>query len=240
LTHIFPDAIDEYDASLSDKLHGYPLPFVIAIVTLLFIIAAERAILTAMQKHKQPSDLTAETNIVRQPVDDDEEDPHRYHSHVISFPLKEDGSIKAQAYLLTIGICFHSIFEGLALGFASDVAGIIVLMIAILIHKTFEALALSNAIAKMQVSRTQWGIILSIFAFTAPMGIVIAILVKEQADDYAESIVSSIVNSVATGIFLYISFVTLLEELVCQKQRLLKLVIACSIVIATGFLVFLE
>ena len=239
LTHIFPDAIEEYESSFSEKLNGFPLPFVIAVVTLLLIITAEKAILSAMHNHQLRKALVEGGKHEHvHPVD--EEQHHIFHSHDIEFPLNEDGSMKAQAYVLTVGICFHSIFEGLALGFAGNVADIVVLMIGILVHKLAEAFVVGTTLTKTNVSRVECGLIFSIFAFTAPVGLVIAILVKENADDFAEAVASSILNSIATGVFLYISIVTLFVELVDHKQRWFKLFVSCTIVISTAFLHFLE
>ncbi|CAH1797115.1 unnamed protein product [Owenia fusiformis] len=129
-----------------------------------------------------------------------------------------------RSVMLIMALSIHSIFEGLAVGLQPTAQATLQIFIALILHKC--VLAFSLGMNLMQSKLTTWGVIRSNLAFSlaSPTGIAIGMLIIDVSDSLAASLVNGILQGIACGTFLYVTFFEVLpHEFNSQQDRLLKL-----------------
>ena len=144
--------------------------------------------------------------------DHENEDKEHEHSH-------EHKSSAITPYILLLALGFHGFFEGMALGIQSDIQNTLSLFLAIMAHKWAASLTLGISIVKAGVEKKQLIIMILIFAFIGPIGVVIGIILSETANDNLQGIFLAI--SVGTFIYIACSEV-LVEEFENLEHKYLK------------------
>ncbi|XP_056591558.1 zinc transporter ZIP3-like [Triplophysa dalaica] len=149
---------------------------------------------------------------------------HQRHSHhhgnFSPSDLTRAGPLRLASLVLALSA--HSVFEGLALGLQEDGAKLGSLFIGVAIHETLAAVALGVNVAKAGVpilDAVKLGVTVSLMI---PMGIGIGMGI-ETAQNLAGSIISVVLQGLAAGTFLFITFFEILSrELEDKHDRLLK------------------
>ena len=146
---------------------------------------------------------------------------HRHHGHSSIEPGQEAqiGHSHApkpeglRAFLLLIALSFHTIFDGLAVGLQEDESEVWAVFGAICIHKSVISFCIGLEI--WQSSRDKWVqalLWLSIFAIMSPVGIGVGIgLTSGSGDELARLLASSILQGLAGGTFMYVTFLEILS-----------------------------
>ena len=123
-------------------------------------------------------------------------------------------------YILVIALSLHSIFEGLSVGLLTDVDTLIQLLIALLLHKSILSFALGVKLVDggMKAGFIIKGIV--IFAAMAPIGVGVGLAVLTSFSKVASLFCSGILQGLATGSFLYVTFFEILpEEFTIQSRQ---------------------
>lgn len=123
-------------------------------------------------------------------------------------------------YVLIIALSLHSLFEGLSVGLITDVDTLIQLLIALLLHKSIISFALGVKLVDggLKGSFIIKGIIL--FAAMAPLGVGLGLAVLTSFSRVASLFCSGILQGLATGSFLYVTFFEILpEEFTIQSRN---------------------
>ncbi|XP_067244583.1 zinc transporter ZIP3-like [Chanodichthys erythropterus] len=214
----------------------YPLAETVMMLGFLLTIFVEQAVLT-FRKDK-PSFIDLETfNAGGLEVGSDSEydapfiapargaaraqQHHSYHhGHFNPSELKRAGLLRLASLVLALSA--HSIFEGLALGLQDDGAKLGSLFIGVAIHETLASVALGVNVAKAGVplrDAIKLGLTVSLMI---PLGIGIGMGI-ETVQHWTESIISVVLQGLAAGTFLFITFFEILsQELADKHDRLLK------------------
>jgi zinc and cadmium transporter len=114
-----------------------------------------------------------------------------------------------------VGIGFHSILDGVAIGAGSLLNLSTVIILAVTVHKFPAALALSSLLmrggeySKKKILRSMF-----IFALATPLGAVLAILLFQGVDEY----LVAMAMGVSAGTFLFISTADLLPAVVEEHE----------------------
>ncbi|CAI5472510.1 unnamed protein product [Closterium sp. Yama58-4] len=116
------------------------------------------------------------------------------------------------AYTLEMGIIFHSIFIGIALGANHDSAEIKGLAIALVFHQGFEGISLGTAVAPCRFSLLKTLCMGLLFAFTTPLGVAIGLAVHSSYNSNSQAALATegAFNAVSAGILIYNGLVDLL------------------------------
>ncbi len=115
-----------------------------------------------------------------------------------------------------VGIGFHSILDGIAIGAGSLMNLSVVIILAVTIHKFPAALALSSLLVKGgEYSRQKILRSMFIFALTTPLGAVLAILLFKEFSDYTIAVALGI----SAGTFLFISIADLLPAVYEEHEK---------------------
>ena len=128
---------------------------------------------------------------------------------------KGDGNLSSpgvRAFLLLIALSFHTIFDGLAVGLQRDLADTMSVFAAVAIHKNVMTyclgLELFQGTIEKPVKAFAW---LGIFSVMAPLGIAIGIgLTASGPDEPSTLLVSSVIQGLAGGTFMYVTFLQIL------------------------------
>ena len=129
-----------------------------------------------------------------------------------------------RSFMLLLALSLHSLFEGLAIALQPDMNDIIQIFIAVIIHKVIIAFSLGLNLIQTNLSLSS--IIKSniLFSVTSPLGMAIGILVEAVGQDVSSSIVNGVLQGLACGTFVYVTFFEILpHELGDSENRLFKL-----------------
>jgi len=143
-----------------------------------------------------------------------------------SHPAQESS---LRVYILILALSLHSVFEGVALGLITDVDRLAQIAGAIVIHKSIIAFSLSvNLVQHEMETRTIFKSAI-LFSIMGPIGIGIGIAVLRNATQLSSSLSSGILQGIANGTFLFVTFFEIFQrELEANGNRLLKVLFMIS------------
>ncbi|XP_074651816.1 zinc transporter ZIP1-like [Tubulanus polymorphus] len=129
-----------------------------------------------------------------------------------------------RAIILLLALSLHSVFEGLAVGLQPNTNAVLQIFLALFLHKCI--LAFSLGLNLVQSRLTVKAIVKSnlLFSIMSPLGIGIGILVNDMSDSIYSNLANGILQGIACGTFLYVTFFEVLpHEFNSSDDRLLKL-----------------
>ncbi|XP_028855565.1 zinc transporter ZIP3-like [Denticeps clupeoides] len=214
----------------------YPLAETMMMLGLFLTIFVEQAVLTFRKEKPSFIDLETFNAGGSEAGSDSEYDTpfiapprgstggHQHHSHHHGHfnptELARAGPLRLAS--LVFALSAHSVFEGLALGLQDDGSKLASLFVGVAIHETLAAVALGVSVAKSGLAMrdaSKLGITVSLMI---PVGIALGMGI-ERAKNLAGSVVSVVLQGLAAGTFLFITFFEILaRELEDKHDRLLK------------------
>ncbi|KAM7150814.1 zinc transporter ZIP2 [Macrochelys suwanniensis] len=147
--------------------------------------------------------------------------PSAPHSHGVPVPSgPSPGSFRALVLFITLSL--HSLFEGLAVGVQQGEAGALQLCLAVLAHKGVIAFSLGLQLVQSG-TQPRWRLLyLGIFALMSPSGMAVGIGLS-LSGGAAGGLTMALLEGVAAGTFLYITFLEILpHELSSREPPLAK------------------
>ena len=130
-----------------------------------------------------------------------------------------------RSFMLLLALSLHSVFEGLAIGLQPDMNNIIQIFIAVTLHKVIIAFSLGLNLIQTNLSLSSIVKSNVIFSIASPIGMAAGILVDEFGKSDVSNIVSGVLQGLACGTFVYVTFFEILpHELNSNESRLCKLV----------------
>ncbi|XP_060067225.1 zinc transporter ZIP1-like [Ylistrum balloti] len=145
-----------------------------------------------------------------------------------------------RSLLLLLAISIHSLFEGLAVGLQKKTESVLDIFTALLLHKGILSFSLGMSLVQSKLSKPAIIRSLFIFGLSAPVGIGIGIGIIDLWDSEVSTLVQGILQGIACGTFLYITFFEVLpHEFNSCDIRLVKvcfLIIGFAIVTGIMFL----
>lgn len=125
-----------------------------------------------------------------------------------------------RTYVLVFAISLHSLFEGLSVGLTVNMETLIQLLIGLLIHKSIIAFSIGVQLVDADLKSLAVLICLVIFASMAPIGIGLGVIVLDYSNDVVKKFSSGVLQGIATGSFLYVTFFEVLpHELNIQDEK---------------------
>lgn len=146
----------------------------------------------------------------------------RGHQHSHFSPVELAGAGPLRLASLVLALSAHSVFEGLALGLQEDIAKLGSLFLGVAVHETLAAIALGVSVAKASLGMKDAAKLGVMVSLMIPLGIVVGMGI-ESAQTLAGSVVSVVLQGLAAGTFLFVTFFEILSrELEDKRDRLLK------------------
>ncbi|XP_022525314.2 zinc transporter ZIP1 [Astyanax mexicanus] len=217
------DIIPDYLSDISDQLQGldggFPVAEFIMACGFFTVLILERIVLSCTgPRSEETSPLLGHGHghaHGHRSVNDMEGSAH--HVHV---DLQAHSSFRS--FMLFLSLSLHSVFEGLAIGLQTTDAKVLEICIAILVHKSIIVFSLSVKLVQSAVRPAWVGIYITVFALMSPIGIGVGIGVSE-AKLHSGALVQGILEGMAAGTFIYITFLEILpHELNSPERQLLK------------------
>ncbi|XP_054799713.1 zinc transporter 11-like [Prosopis cineraria] len=133
---------------------------------------------------------------------------HHFANHVAS------ASSLGDTILLILALCFHSLFEGIAIGVAKKKEDAWRALWTISLHKIFAAIAMGIALLRMIPNRPLLSCAIYSFAFamSSPFGAAIGIIIDSTTQGPLADWIFAISMSLACGVFIYVSINHLLSK----------------------------
>lgn len=131
---------------------------------------------------------------------------HGLHSHHVPFKTNSE----VTPLILTATLCFHSIFEGLALGLQTSMRNLGIFLVGVALHKCAEAFGMGVSFVKSDTPKRKWIIMLLSFATVIPVGIIIGLLLTELST--VSVYISSVLGAYAAGALMYVGVGVIVEE----------------------------
>ena len=146
-----------------------------------------------------------------------------------------------RTFIMLAALSLHSVFEGLSVGLQQTEAGVLSIFGALILHKCIIAFSIGLNLVQSKLSF--WSIIKSnaIFCISSPIGIALGIIVIKYADESASNTASGILQGLACGTFLYVTFFEVLpHEFNKPADRVMKLLFVVIGFIFVNGILFLE
>ncbi|XP_042339720.1 zinc transporter ZIP3-like [Plectropomus leopardus] len=167
---------------------------------------------------------------------------HRSHGHHHGHfsPAELAGAGPLRLASLVLALSAHSVFEGLALGLQEDGAKLGGLFLGVAVHETLAAVALGVSVAKASLGMKDAAKLGVTVSLMIPLGMVVGMGI-ESAQTLAGSVVSVVLQGLAAGTFLFVTFFEILSRELDDKQdRLLKVLFLILGYAALAALVFIK
>ncbi|XP_010262554.1 PREDICTED: zinc transporter 1 [Nelumbo nucifera] len=195
LMHFLGDANTTF-GDLTSKT--YPFAFMLAAVGYLLTMFADSVLCVLTS---QPGEREAK-------VVEDENTPVEAEAtmdHNPIFVMK--ASFIGDTLLLILALCFHSIFEGIAVGVSATKADAWRNLWTISLHKVFAAIAMGIALLRMLPKRPFLTTVAYAFAFaiSSPIGVGIGIAIDATTQGAVADWIFAISMSLACGVFIYVA-----------------------------------
>ncbi|KAM0840788.1 hypothetical protein ACQ4PT_059421 [Festuca glaucescens] len=222
MMHFLSDANETFQDLVPDK--AYPFAFMLACAGYVLTMLAECAISfvvargrTAPAAAPTPSAGALEEGKLMSANGNSSQpqtpvtDAHGDHS---AASMLRNASTLGDSILLIAALCFHSVFEGIAIGVAETKADAWKALWTISLHKIFAAIAMGIALLRMLPNRPLLSCFAYAFAFaiSSPIGVGIGIIIDATTQGKVADWIFAISMGFATGIFIYVSINHLLSK----------------------------
>lgn len=228
LLDIIPDYLSDINAELDVQgvETSFPLPEFIMALGFFMVLIMERVVHNCQQRSSTDSE--------RAPLMQASSNGHGHgHGHGGSSRVDLEGSshhvhVDLQAhssfrsFMLFLSLSLHSVFEGLAIGLQTTDSKVLEICIAILVHKSIIVFSLAVKLVQSAVAPLWVVAYVGFFAMMSPVGIAVGIGVIE-ARLAAGALIQAVLEGLAAGTFIYITFLEILpHELNSPERQLLK------------------
>ncbi|KAL5548616.1 hypothetical protein UlMin_003847 [Ulmus minor] len=223
LMHFLSDA-DHTFGDLTDK--EYPFAFMLACAGYLLTMMADCIVSHVFSKQSDGSSRDVEVQAsIEQGKGGNPQDQFQSQDHCTNPAAKvaEVDSI-GDSVLLIAALCFHSVFEGIAIGVSETKTDAWKALWTISLHKIFAAIAMGIALLRMIPDRPLFSCIAYAFAFaiSSPIGVGIGIIIDSTTQGRVADWVFAISMGLACGVFIYVSINHLLAK-GYKSQKLVSL-----------------
>lgn len=258
LLHLLPEARSQYNRGILDHWGTVPeFPFIefLCIVGLLIILVIEQVTLFWKEAHsmaRPASDASTpfgwDTSVanygsVQQSAsqvnghehdvaDDHGEEDENMDEHAIQSMHGDPNSHSSlRSVVLVLSLSLHSVFEGVAIGLQPSVQLLLQILAAVSIHKGILAFTLGLNLAHSRLGRCGIAVSGLTFSLMAPLGMMFSIVLIQE-DSREAALLNGILQGLACGTFLYVTFFEVLpHEMSHTQNRLFKVL---SIVVGVG------
>ena len=176
-----------------------------------------------------PCDLNAQSEVL-----------HHHHSGFSIDGLNQESMVGSlRRFLVVVALSFHSVFEGLAIGIQQTQRDVWYLFTAVSIHACAILFCIGLELVTSGVRVIHLVLYIVILALVSPLGVAIGILVtvKSSTEGPTQDLVVAVLQGVAGGTILYITFFEVLDrekrkQTGCGVMRLAFILVGFSIMIA--------
>ncbi|KAL6613726.1 hypothetical protein ACP70R_035996 [Stipagrostis hirtigluma subsp. patula] len=200
LMHFLADSTSTFNGLTNNP---YPFSYMLACVGFLITMLADCVIAAVAKRSPERVNEAEEGEGHGRRKEDGGADAAASHPH----PMLVRTSSFEDAILLIVALCFHSVFEGIAIGVSATKSDAWRNLWTIGLHKIFAAVAMGIALLRMIPKRPfLMTVAYSLaFAVSSPIGVGIGIGIDATAEGRAADWTYAISMGFATGVFVYVA-----------------------------------
>ncbi|XP_051134507.1 zinc transporter 2-like [Andrographis paniculata] len=193
LLHFLSDSEETFSDLTSKK---YPFAFMLAAAGYLLTMLGDCVVAAIMRDAAADKELPLEDGRQEQPPAAAETSPYFVKT-----------TSAGDTVLLILALCFHSVFEGIAVGVSATKGDAWRNMWTISLHKIFAAIAMGIALLKMIPKRPLATTVAYSFAFaiSSPVGVGIGIALDATTQGRSADWTYAISMGIACGVFVYVA-----------------------------------
>ncbi|KAM4747967.1 zinc transporter ZIP1-like [Rhinophrynus dorsalis] len=231
LLDILPDFLSDMKEEMEKQqiITNFPLPEFVLGTGFLLVLIVERVVLDCSEVGFEETTPLLSDSGSSQTVQEPHSHSHRHHHNDVEnsrhhFHVDFHAHSSFRSFVLILSLSLHSIFEGIAIGLQNVQSEVLQIATAILVHKSIIAVSLSLLLLQSNV-QTRWFVLsIVMFSLMSPLGIGIGIGVMQTKAE-GSSMVQCILEGLAAGTFIYITFLEILpHELNSNRWRLPKVI----------------
>ncbi|XP_022716755.1 zinc transporter 11-like [Durio zibethinus] len=216
MIHFLSDANETFEDL---KTKQYPFAFMLACAGYLLTMVADCMVSYVCGRGNTSSNNNGDLEL--QGAEQSKSNPHRNPpvGNGINIACAQPSSLTyvssfGDSVLLIVALCFHSVFEGIAIGVAETEANALNALWTISLHKIFAAIAMGIALLRMIPDRPLLSCIAYAFAFaiSSPVGVAIGIIIDATTQGAVADWIFAISMGLACGVFIYVSINHLLSK----------------------------
>ncbi|XP_015577055.1 zinc transporter 11 isoform X2 [Ricinus communis] len=213
LMHFLNDANETFQELTSKE---YPFAFMLASAGYLFTMLADCVISYVYGKgssNRGSGDLELQESVEHVKTSHHDTSESQVQAASADSKLSTLSSF-GDSILLIVALCFHSIFEGIAIGVAETKADAWKALWTITLHKIFAAIAMGIALLRMIPDRPFLSCVAYAFAFaiSSPVGVAIGIVIDATTQGAVADWIYAISMGLACGVFIYVAINHLLSK----------------------------
>ncbi|KAL6878514.1 hypothetical protein ACP4OV_012684 [Aristida adscensionis] len=222
MMHFLSDANETFQDLLPDS--GYPYAFMLACAGYVLTMLAD-CVISFLVSRGRAGDASGPGAVAAGSLEEGKvSNTNGTHSepqaadahgsdHSVASMLR-NASTLGDSVLLIAALCFHSVFEGIAIGVAETKADAWKALWTISLHKIFAAIAMGIALLRMLPNRPFLSCFAYAFAFaiSSPIGVGIGIVIDATTQGRVADWIFAVSMGLATGIFIYVSINHLLSK----------------------------
>jgi len=139
---------------------------------------------------------------------------HHYEETKSPDPMKSNSKHASRSIILLLALSLHHVFEGLSLGLKTSTAAVWHMCICIVSHEVIISFSLGMQLISTFKSRQHVIIAAALCAIVSPIGIVLGMIIMETGGGNSNfvQIMNGLLQSIATGIFIYVTFFEILQD----------------------------
>lgn len=139
----------------------------------------------------------------------------------------DDKTAVLKSFVLLFALSLHTVFDGLVVGLQKELAEVWTLLSAVALHKALVSVSIALSLVESHRHHPRSSVVyLVLFSLVAPVGLVIGVVVTEtDFDAHVQTLTSGVLQSVATGTFMYVTFVESLKGRFDGGNRLLNVLL---------------
>lgn len=198
LMHFLADSTSTF-TDLTPKT--YPFSFMLASAGYLLTMFSDCIIIAVIESGRRETRVEVEGG--RSPHAEEHEKEMGLNLH----PSFVRTTSVGDTVLLILALCFHSVFEGIAIGVADTKASAWRNLWTINLHKIFAAIAMGIALLRMLPKRPFWTTVAYslAFAISSPIGVGIGIAIDATTQGQVADWIYAISMGLACGVFVYVA-----------------------------------
>lgn len=218
LMHFLSDS-DEAFSDLTAK--EYPFAFMLAAAGYLVTMLADSVVAYVYGKTQTGGGSTNNNGDLETQQEKRRQNEGVPAHHISAQSLFPTATSIGDSILLIIALCFHSIFEGIAIGVADTESETLRALWTVSLHKIFAAIAMGIALLRMLPHRPLLSCVAYAFAFaiSSPIGVAIGIVIDATTEGNIADWIYAVSMGLACGIFIYVSINHLLAKGYISEKR---------------------
>ncbi|KAK3097304.1 hypothetical protein FSP39_008515 [Pinctada imbricata] len=233
--HLLPEAVEEFEHDIS---YEYPIAEAITCAGFLLVMFVEQAMIYCSSAD---SSLHRSHGHNNQSMQNDESPNEVKNQNVFGIESSQnpdtsekrtDKKSRFRSLIVILALSLHVIFEGIVVGTQNSEDDVWILLGILSLHKCIVAFSVGINIELNISSFKKAFAALFVFSIIAPIGVAIGIVVTETGTGNSHGIAAGVLQSLATGTFLYVTFFEMLQKEVGHGKSILKV-----ICVTIGFLV---